>query len=220
MATVFLTGGIASGKSLVGRALESWGAERIDLDDVSREVLDGDGDCIAQVVAEFGSGVLEDPADLDPETGELAPWARISRPALARRAFADPASADLLEAIEIPYIKARLTDRLTALSCSSSRPEVQVVEVPLLDRVEDLLDLADEVLYVRCPQARRRLLAQGRGVDPDDFDDRAARQPSDDYLLHKATYVIENDGNKDDLVAEARRWWDAFAARGGADDGR
>ena len=40
MYTVFLAGGIASGKSTVAAELERLGAWRIDLDQISREVLD------------------------------------------------------------------------------------------------------------------------------------------------------------------------------------
>ena len=77
----------------------------------------------------------------------------------------------------------------------------------LLDRVESMTDLADEVVAVTCPLEVRRLRAQGRGMDPGDFDRRVARQPSEDYLRARATTVLDNTGDEKDLVASVRAWW-------------
>ena len=87
MYTVFLAGGTASGKSTAARELERLGAWRIDLDELSRAVLAPGEPCVAEVCAAFGDDLV------DPETGAL------DRALLARRAFADDSSAELLEEI-------------------------------------------------------------------------------------------------------------------------
>lgn len=195
MYTVFLAGGTASGKSTVARELERLGAWRIDLDELSRAVLAPGEPCVAEVCAAFGDDLV------DSGTGEL------DRALLARRAFADPDSAELLEKIELPHIRAMLARMLTSGICGQREPVCCVVEVPLLDRVESMTDLADEVVAVTCPLEVRRLRAQGRGMDPGDFDRRVARQPSEDYLRARATTVLDNTGDEKDLVARVRAWW-------------
>lgn len=201
--TVFVVGGIASGKSTVARLLEQQGALRIDLDELSREVLAPGSPCLEEVADAFGSDLLDEDGNLD-------------RALLAERAFETPGEARRLEAIEMPYIKALLGDRLTVVSCSSSLPSLVAVEVPLLDRVEDMLPLADEVLAVTAPLALRRERAAGRGLSEEDFEARLANQPTDEYLRSKATAVIENDGTMSDLRRRVD-WWLATreeAARG------
>ena len=195
MYTVFLAGGTASGKSTVARELERLGAWRIDLDELSRAVLAPGEPCVAEVCAAFGDDLV------DSGTGEL------DRALLARRAFADPDSAELLEKIELPHIRAMLARMLTSGICGQLEPVCCVVEVPLLDRVESMTDLADEVVAVTCPLEVRRLRAQGRGMDPGDFDRRVARQPSEVYLRARATTVLDNTGDEKDLVARVRAWW-------------
>ncbi len=197
MHTVFLAGGTASGKSTAARELERLGAWRIDLDELSRAVLAPGSECLSEVCDAFGDDVV------DAGTGVL------DRALLARRAFADAESAELLERIELPHIRAMLVRMLTSGICGQREPACCVVEVPLLDRVEGMVDLADEVVVVTCPLEVRRARAEGRGMDPADFDRRVARQPSDAYLRSHATTVIENTAGESDLLSAVRRWWDA-----------
>lgn len=195
MHTTFLAGGIASGKSTVARMLHERGAWLCDLDQVSREVLESGSPVLAQVAAEFGDDLI------DPESGEL------DRLGLAVRAFASAEATERLEAIEMPAIRERLAQILTNSCCAATEPALAVVEVPLLDRVEDLLPLADDVLVVCAPLALRRERACGRGMDGEDFDARVARQTTDDYLRAHATHVIENDGDEEALACAVDAWW-------------
>lgn len=193
--TTFLAGGIASGKSTVARLLHDRGAWLCDLDQVSREVLEAGSPVLEAIAAEFGDDLI------DGDTGEL------NRGELALRAFATPEDTARLEAIEMPAIRERLAAILTSSSCSGAEPKLTIVEVPLLDRVEDLLPLADDVLVVTAPLALRRERAIGRGMTGEDFDARVAHQPSDEYLRAHATYVIENDGDAAALEAAVDAWW-------------
>ena len=195
MHTTFLAGGIASGKSTVARMLYERGAWLCDLDQVSREVLESGSPVLAQVAAEFGDDLI------DPESGEL------DRLGLAVRAFASAEATERLEAIEMPAIRERLAQILTNSCCAATEPALAVVEVPLLDRVEDLLPLADDVLVVCAPLSLRRERACGRGMDGEDFDARVARQATDDYLRAHATHVIENDGDEEALARAVDAWW-------------
>lgn len=202
MYVVYLAGGIASGKSSVALELERRGAWRLDLDQVSRLVLEPGSACLDEVAQEFGDDLL------DAETGEL------DRGLLAARAFGDAESAARLEAIELPYIRQTLVKALAGEGCVESLPDVCVVEVPLLDRMESMFDLADEIVCVGCPLEVRRVRAEGRGMDVADFDRRAANQPSEQYLRQHADTMLDNSGTPDELEAQLAAWWDAHEACG------
>lgn len=197
MRTVFLAGGIASGKSTVARMLRERGAWMCDLDQVAREVVEPGSPVLAEIAREFGDDLI------DAHTGEL------NRRLLAARAFDSEVDTTRLEAIELPAIKARLTQILTNTCCAATAPAVAVVEVPLLDRVEDLLPLADEVLVVVAPLPVRRERAGLRGMTAEDFDRRVERQPSDAYLRAHATHVIDNSGGPGTLKAAVEAWWES-----------
>lgn len=197
MYVVFLAGGIASGKSTVARELERLGAWRVDLDQISREVLEPGTTTTRAIADAFGEDLL------DPETGEL------NRALLAARAFASPEATALLEQIELPAIEERLIDVLTRERCAEREPVCCIVEVPLLDRVGQALELADEVLYVAVPLDERRRRAVGRGMTEADFDARASKQPSDEWLRAHADAIINNEGSSDELVEAVRAWWHA-----------
>lgn len=198
MYTVFLAGGIASGKSTVARMLEGLGARRIDLDQVSREVMEPGSPLLQEIAAEFGEDLL------DPETGA------INRALLGKRAFDTAEDTARLEAIELPAIKARLIEMLNVTCCAATEPKVTVVEIPLLDRCEDMFDLADEILAVITPLETRRRFAVGRGMAAADFDARVAHQPTDEYLRAHATTVIENTGTAAELEAKVQAWWESL----------
>ena len=200
MYTVLLAGGIGSGKSTVARELERLGGRRIDLDQLSREVLAPHSDVVLQIADAFGDDLVV------PTTGEL------NRRLLAERAFTTKADAARLEAIELPAIRALLAQRLEELATSENPPAFCVVEVPLLDRMGEGIALADEVLVVTCPLELRRERAIARGMDAEDFDARVANQPTDEWLRAHATSVIDNEGTSSELVACVRDWYDTHVA--------
>jgi dephospho-CoA kinase len=197
MYLVYLIGNLASGKSSVAHLMREHGAAIIDLDEVSREVLAPTSSLLFRVVDEFGKDLI------DPHTGLL------DRGLLARRAFACPKSAARLEALELPAIKEALLGHLKELrghTCCC------VVEIPLPDRMGTLLDLADEVLEVRCPLELRRERAHQRGMEEGDFERRAARQLSDADLSDLADTFIDNGDGRDKLVQQINAWWDRHEA--------
>ncbi|MDO4797714.1 MAG: dephospho-CoA kinase [Coriobacteriales bacterium] len=197
MYTVFLAGGIASGKSTVSRLLRERGAFVIDLDEVSREVTTPGSAACHALAQEFGTDILD-------EQGALR------RDVLAARAFVSAQSTATLEKTMHPYIRARLGQLLEERRAAGG---VVVVEIPLLDRVEDLLPMANEVLCVTCPLAVRRLRAVGRGMEASDFDARVSRQATDEYLVSHATTVLSNDGDERDLTQKVEAWWDEHTSR-------
>lgn len=198
MRCAFLAGGIASGKSTVSRLLREKGAWVVDLDQVSRDVLQPGSPLLDELSAEFGDDIV------DGQTGEL------NRGLLAKRAFASAEATERLEQIELPAIRERLAQVLTTSCCATTAPALTVVEVPLLDRVEDMFSLADDILVVVAPMGLRRERAVGRGMTAEDFDVRVSKQPSEDYLRAHATHVFDNSGNEESLRKQVDLWWDTL----------
>ena len=191
MYVAILAGGIASGKSTAARELEDRGALRLDLDALSRDVTAPGSATCERIAREFGADIL------DEDTGELR------RAALAARAFGSSESTARLEDIVHPAVRELLEQRLL----EARDREVCIVEVPLLDRVEDLLERADEVICVVCPLVVRRERARARGMAVGDFDARVARQPTDEYLRSHADVVWENGGTYEELRSMIDLWW-------------
>ncbi len=191
MYITYLAGGIASGKSTVSRELRKRGACCIDLDEVSREVTTPGSPTNELIAREFGSNMLDDKGAL-------------KRHALAQHVFCSQERTRQLESIVHPAIKERLAQRLAA----QGEDALCVVEVPLLNKVEDLAKAADEIVCVLCPIEERRLRAIGRGMIGADFDARVAQQPSDTYLVSMADTVFLNDSNERKLIEQIDDWWD------------
>ena len=63
MLTVALTGGIGSGKSLVGEYLQALGAIVVDSDQLARDVIERGSEGFDQVVSRFGDAILKDGAE-------------------------------------------------------------------------------------------------------------------------------------------------------------
>ncbi|KXB35651.1 dephospho-CoA kinase [Atopobium deltae] len=196
---VFLAGSIASGKSSVRRMLSDLGANCLSLDDIGHDLLHKDDKVKTQIVAQFGDEVYDRASQ------------SIKRDVLADKVFGpdEAAAARLaqLEAIMLPAIKAALLDKLKTLDISSCR--ICVVEVPLLHKVEDLLDTPDEILVIDAPFGLRLERAQERGMSRDDFIGRSQHQASAAWLADHADTIIINTRSVDALALQVQAWWES-----------
>src|SRR5580698_6594001 len=103
MLRVGLTGGLASGKSFVGRTLADLGCLLIQADELGRQVQEPDGEAYAGVVREFGPGILQGDGQVD---GATSPK-RIDRRRLAAEVFRDPERLHKLNALVHPWVHSR-----------------------------------------------------------------------------------------------------------------
>lgn len=129
---VGLTGGIASGKSLVAAMFKDLGAALVDTDVIARDVVSVGQPALAAVREAFGPGVLTPAGELD-------------RAAVRALVFDDVDKRRTLESILHPVIRERTLAALAAVE----RPYA-IVAVPLLVET-DFAQLVDRVLVVDCP---------------------------------------------------------------------
>jgi dephospho-CoA kinase len=195
MYVVLLTGGLASGKDTVSAYLSEFGATILDLDVIAKEAQT-DEPVLGQLKEAFGCDIVDGEGVLD-------------RRLLAERAFADPESAERLNAICWPPVKERIAAYILANTCQPlARGELLVVQVPLLVEAPDLLDLADEVVSVVADEGLRFRRAVARGMDPTDARNRIALQASDEQRVAISDSVFTNNGGLDTLKAQVRAWYE------------
>ncbi len=176
---VGLTGGIASGKSLVGAMFVKLGAALIDTDQVARDVVALGEPGLAAVAAEFGAAVLL-------ASGEL------NRSALRSVVFADEDKRRRLEAILHPLIRGRTRAKLADLEAPYA-----LVAVPLL--VETSFgELVDRILVVDCPESLQLERLMRRDAIPKAEAEAMVKAQADRATRLKAAHdVIDNSGASD-----------------------
>jgi dephospho-CoA kinase len=196
---VGLTGGIASGKSIVASMFVKLGAALVDTDVVAREVVARGEPGLAAVTDAFGPEILTSAGELD-------------RTALRKIVFADEAKRHRLEELLHPLIRARTRQRLAALAAPYA-----LVAVPLL--VETRFgELVDRVLVVDCPEALQLERLMRRDAIPHAEAQAMVRAQTDRATRLRAAHdVIDNSGTAEATQRHVeqlhRRYLDLAALR-------
>jgi dephospho-CoA kinase len=185
-----LTGGIASGKSLVAEELAELGAVVIDADVLAREVVEPGTPGLAAVVARFGASVLTD--------------GRLDRSRLGALIFADPAARRDLERIIHPAVRARAAE----LERAASDASVVVHVIPLLVETGQASDFDRVVVVDVDPVTQRARLLQRDGFTEVEADRRIAAQATREQRLAAADVVLDNSGSITQLKSRIRQLWE------------
>jgi dephospho-CoA kinase len=207
-----LTGGIASGKSLVATRLAELGAVLVDADAIAREVVEPGTPGLAAVVDAFGPEILD---------GE----GRLDRPRLGAIVFQHPERRAELNGIIHPLVR----ERAAAVIAAASAEAVVVQDIPLLVETGQQTNF-HLVLVVDAPEdVRLQRMTEHRGMTEADARSRMAAQASRQDRLAAADVVLTNTGTREELLAAVDRLWDerlvpfarnisqaAVAARSGA----
>ncbi|TDP92634.1 dephospho-CoA kinase [Leucobacter luti] len=194
MKVIGLTGGIASGKSTIGRRLESLGAIRIDADQLARDAVAPGSPGLARVVSRFGADRVLD------ERGEL------DRAALGAIVFEDPEALAALNQIVHPEVR-RLYERALADASAQSGDAVVVYEIPLL--VEAAREMEFDLVVVADAPADLRVerLVELRGMAETDARSRIANQASDAERRAAADVLIDTSESEAHTLAQVDALW-------------
>ena len=187
MFKIGLTGGIGSGKSAASDHFMSLGAEVIDTDLLSRELVVPGKPALDEIVNAFGNDILTTSGELD-------------RKRLRERIFADPEARKRLEQILHPRIREAMLER-----ASRSQAPYIVFVIPLLIETGQQT-LVDRVLVIDLPEnlQRRRVMARD-GLDDAQFDRILAAQATQEQRLSIADDVVLNDGDLINLHQQIER---------------
>jgi dephospho-CoA kinase len=183
-----LTGGIASGKSLVSRTLQGLGLTVIDADEVSHELMAKDKVVKQRVVETFGTAVLTAGGEIDRER-------------LGQIVFRDQERRRQLEQIMHPGILARLW-----LKARESKADV-VLDIPLLIEQggQERVDLVVVVYATRECQIQR-LMARDRISREEAIRRIDAQLPLEEKISY-ADYVINNNGTVEETMDQVTRFY-------------
>ncbi|HLN77722.1 MAG TPA: dephospho-CoA kinase [Nocardioidaceae bacterium] len=195
---VGLTGGVASGKSVVSGMLRELGAVVIDADQLAREVVAPGTEGLREIVAAFGPDVLTADGELD-------------RPAMGAVVFADEAARRRLEAIIHPLVRARGAE----LEAAAGPDAVVVHDIPLLAETGQAASF-DAVVVVDVPvETQVERMVALRGMSREDAEARIAAQASREERARIATYVIENTGTLEDLRERVTEVFEVLTKKAG-----
>ena len=186
---VGLTGGIGSGKSLVGEYFADLGAKVLDADELARKVIERGTPGFDQVVAAFGDSVLRD--------GE------IDRRFLAEKVFGDAGERAKLEAIVHPLVR----QAFEAATKHLAGDEILVYEIPLLVET-GAAQRFDLVITVESELPVRSARLKERGMSASEIEARLRAQATPEERMSVAGYVIANNGTTDDLLREVEYVWE------------
>jgi len=178
---VALTGGIGSGKSLVGEILEELGALVIDSDQLAREVIERGSPGYEEVITAFGDSILSE--------------GQIDRAKLAAVVFKEKDLRKKLESIIHPLVR----EAAEKLAKNLPSGAILVNQIPLLVE-SDGAKRFDYVITVSADEEIRRERLRLRGLKDYEITERMAAQVADLDREKIANYILRNDGSIDELT--------------------
>lgn len=190
MLKIGLTGGIASGKSLVASRLQELGAVLVDADVIAREVVEPGTPGLDQVVGAFGPGILD-------------AGGRLDRPKLGSIVFQDPSQREVLNSIIHPLVR----EVAASIMASAGPGDIVVQDIPLLVETGQgsnfhlvvVVDAPDEVRIQRMVEFRR--------MSKEDALARMASQATRAERIAAADVVLDNSGSRQELLDAVDDLW-------------
>ena len=190
MLKIGLTGGIASGKSVVASRLKECGAVLVDADALARDVVEPGTPGLARIVEAFGPDMLD-------------AGGRLDRARLGALVFGDPAQRAVLNGIVHPLVRGA-AERMIA---GAAEGAVVVQDIPLLVETGQGAGF-HLVLVVDAPdEVRIERMLQHRGMTRADAESRMAAQATRADRLAAADVVLDNSGTVAELLAQVDGLW-------------
>jgi dephospho-CoA kinase len=181
MLKVGLTGGIASGKTTVGRMFTELGCRVIDSDLITRKLFEPGDPVNKQVAAAFGPSVVAHNGSID-------------RRVLGELVFNNPELRQKLNNIVHPAIKQRQSDWLARLHAADSHT-IGIVEAALMIEVGTYKEY-DKIIVVKCsPEMQRKRLRERSGLTSAQIESRMASQMPLEEKIKVADFVIDNSAD-------------------------
>lgn len=188
MIKIGVTGGIGSGKSTVSHMLAGYGAEIIDADIISRQVVKKGEKGFVELVEEFGAVILDENGELD-------------RKKLSSIVFENPDKLKVLNSITHKYIVEKIDEKIKSIE-AAEKASILVIDAPIpVDR--GFLDVSDVVWVVSAePDVRiKRIMARSGYTYSEAVERLKSQMPDEEYgkVAGIGGTVIDNSGSTEDL---------------------
>ncbi len=193
MLIVGLTGGIASGKSTITRALaEEPGIAVVDADKIAWETYRPGTEVYRKLVERFGPTIIK-------------PDGTIDRKALGAIVFRDPKAREFVNSVVHPAVTARLLE--IAEEQRRRGTEVLVVEAALLleSSYVDRSFFDYYVVVAVDPEEQLRRLMDRDGLPREEALRRIRAQTPQDKKLARADFVIWSRGSPEETIQQAKK---------------
>ena len=196
MQVIGLTGGIASGKSLVSEVLrDEYEATVISGDELGHQAYLPDTDAWKDIIARWGEDVM------NPETRE------IDRRKLGAIVFADADELKALNEITWPRIRTLAENRITELRESGSK--IAVLEAAIMIEA-GWTDLCDELWVAQSSEEETIARLQSRnGLTEEQARQRINSQLSNTEREDYADVLLQNTGTIEELRVRVGELWHA-----------
>lgn len=188
MLRVGLTGGLATGKTFVGRELAKLGCYVIQADALGHQVLEPAGAAHVPVVEHFGVAILTD--------------GRIDRKKLAEVVFHDPGQLEVLNSIVHPFVFVLEDQRLQEIAAKDPSA-IAVIEAAILIET-GAFRRYEKVILTVCQPEQQIERAMARGLSERDARARLERQMPIEEKRRFADYIIDTSGTPESTVEQTR----------------
>ena len=181
-----ITGGIASGKSTVTNFLRKQGFQVVDADAVVHQLQKPDGRLFQALVQHFGQEIILESIE-------------INRPLLASLIFLNPEEREWSRITQGEIIREELATLRDQLAQTE---EIFFMDIPLLFE-QDYVSWFDEtwLVYVDRDVQVERLMKRDH-LSKDEAEFRLAAQWPLEKKKDWASYVLDNNGNQDQLLTQ------------------
>jgi len=185
-----ITGGIASGKSVVARMLRDLGFQVIDADTLSHQLMEPGQPAFNEIVTVFGTGILGATGNID-------------RAKLGAVVFADPAKLAQLNAILHPRVETEIAQRFAQFERDGVR-DAAFVEAALLVEAGYQKHLSG-LLVAWCAPDQQLERLRARGLNENEARKRITSQMSVAQKLTYATEKIDCSGTLAETQAQVEK---------------
>jgi len=176
-------GTVGSGKTLVSRIFQEFGAQCISADEVGWEVLP---EIIDRLRQRFGECIMKN--------------GQIDKEKLRSIVFSDKDNLDYLNRISHPLLVSRILERVEEIGAG-----VVVIDAALLFDWPEIYQRTDYPIVVVSDKGMKEERMVGKGMSKQLFRQILGFQKNDAEMKKKAKFVIENNGTVETLKMQCRK---------------
>ena len=178
-----ITGGIASGKTIIGDFLfqsKQWPI--LDADSYAHEALSAESPIAKKACLRYGSKIIKNSSKNDQI---------INRKALAKIVFQNEIEKKWLEGIIHPFVNKRIEEELEKLKSNS----IVILIIPLLFE-KNYTGLCSEICYIDCPRNMQLKRLQSRdSLSLEEANQRIDAQWANSFKKQFADHIINNSND-------------------------
>jgi dephospho-CoA kinase len=203
---VGLTGGIASGKTVVGEMFVALGAHLVQADLIAHELMQPGQSVYYEVVAHFGREILNYDSSVN--------RSKLAEAAFGRASSTAPSRVEELNRIVHPAVVRRQEEWMEEMGRKDSNA-VAMVEAALILEA-GAAKRFDRLIVVTCTEEQRVTRFAARHKLPLDaarkeVERRMAAQLPESAKIKAASFVIDNSGSLDHTREQVRKVWEHLA---------